>query len=141
MQTGSDQEFSRHPLAHANGGLQLVDEGNIIPQAFKDVLSKIALKFTKGEFQNLLKTPGPAYMHYPRTYLEGAAVDLSLAATYLTKAAETTDPVERLKNVLCSYIGGMHINVSQIQCRVPLNPILGETVQRILPTGECFYGE
>jgi len=67
-------------------------------------------------------------MHFPRTYLEGAAVDVALLASYLTKAAETTDPAERIKQVVAGYIGGMHVNVSQMQCRVPLNPILGETI-------------
>ena len=76
----------------------------------------------------MLKTPAPAYMHYPRTYLEGSAVDLSLAPKYFKKAAECIDPVERLKWVVSTYIGGHHINVSQMQCRAPLNPILGETI-------------
>jgi len=66
----------------------------------------------KLEFVNLLKTPAPAYMHYPRTYLESAAIDCSFASTFLSKAAETTDPVERMKNIVCFYIAGNHINVS-----------------------------
>lgn len=60
----------------------------------------------------MLKTPAPAYMHYPRTYLESSAVDLSLAPLYFKKAAEATDPIERLKWVVSTYIGGNHINVS-----------------------------
>lgn len=60
----------------------------------------------------MLKTPAPAYMHYPRTFLEGSAVDISLAPKYFKKASETTDPIERLKWVVSTYIGGHHINVS-----------------------------
>jgi integral membrane sensor domain MASE1 len=66
----------------------------------------------KGQFSDLLKTPAPAYMHYPRTYLEGASVDAMLSSIYLRKAAEASDPIERLKNIVCFYIGGNHISVS-----------------------------
>ena len=119
----------------------MIDEGNVIPQAFKELLSKIGKKIIKREFSDLLKTPAPAYMHYPRTYLEASAKDLSLAPLYFKKAAEATDPVERLKYVVAAYIGGSSINVIEMQCRAPLNPILGETIQRVLPTGERYYAE
>eukprot|EP00347_Sterkiella_histriomuscorum_P017855 403347716 len=135
------QQYQRHKLAHANGGLILLDEGNIIPQAFKEILSKLGKKMMKGEFQDMMKTPAPAYMHYPRTYLEGSAVDLSLAPKYFKQASESIGALERLKWVVATYIGGHHINVSQMQCRAPLNPILGETIQRVLPTGEKYYAE
>ena len=59
----------------------------------------------------------------------------------LTKAAECSDPIERLKWVAAYYIAGNHISPSDWQCRAPLNPILGETVQRVLPDGSKFYGE
>ncbi|CDW73094.1 UNKNOWN [Stylonychia lemnae] len=140
-QAQEENQFPRHRLAHKNGGIVLIDEGNVIPQAFKELLSKIGKKILKGEFSDLLKTPAPAYMHYPRTYLQGSAKDLSLAPLYFKKAAEATDPIERLKWVVATYIGGHHINVSQMQCRAPLNPILGETVQRVLLTGERYYAE
>lgn len=90
----------------------MLDEGNIIPKAFKEILSKIGSKLIKGQFGDMLKTPAPAYMHYPRTYLESSAVDLSLAPRYFKNAANSTNPVERLKWVVATYIGGSHINVS-----------------------------
>jgi len=118
-----------------------VDDGNVIPKAFKSIMKKVAGKMAKGEFTNLMKTPAPSIMHHHRSYLEGAAADLSYASLYLTRAAEAKDPMERLKNIICLYVGGHHINVSQLQCRAPLNPILGETAQRVLPTGEKYYAE
>jgi hypothetical protein len=80
-------------------------------------------------------------MHYPRTYLESACIDASFCSRYLTKAAANDDPVERLKLIVSMYVGGQHINAAEIQCRAPLNPILGETIQRVLPDGTYFYGE
>jgi len=76
-----------------------------------------------------------------RTYVEGCAADLIWSSRFLTKAAECTDPIERLKYVITSYLAGNHITPSDCQCRAPLNPILGETVQRVLPDGSRFYGE
>jgi len=112
--TEQETQIKRHPLAHPTGGLILVDEGNVIPKAFKSVMKKVAGKMAKGEFTNLMKTPAPSIMHHHRSYLEGAAADLSYASHFLTKAAEAKDPMERLKNVLCLYVGGHHINVSQL---------------------------
>jgi hypothetical protein len=79
----------RHKLAHPKGGMQLHDEGNIVIAVFKDFVGKIAKKIIKADFGDILRTPAPAFVHYPRTYLEGACMDLSYSSTYLTKAAET----------------------------------------------------
>jgi hypothetical protein len=68
-------------------------------------------------------------------------MDVLYCSRFLTPAAETDDPFERLKLIICMYVGGSHINPAYCQCRAPLNPILGETVQRVLPDGTKFYGE
>lgn len=131
----------RHKLGHPKGGIQLLDDGGVIPGAVKDMAGKITSKLIKGDFSDILKTPAPAYIHVERTYVEGAAADVIWSSKYLTKAAETSDPIERLKLVITSYLAGNHISPSDCQCRAPLNPILGETVQRVLPDGSKFYGE
>lgn len=104
-------------------------------------MSKVAKKLIKADLSDILRTPAPAYVHHPRTYLEGAYYDMSLSSRFLTQAAKTDDPIERLKLILCMYVGGHHINPAVIQLRAPLNPILGETVQRVLEDGSKFYGE
>jgi hypothetical protein len=131
----------RHKLGHPKGGINLLDEGGIVPGAIKDTVAKITNKIIKGDFGDILKTPAPAYMHVERTYVEGAAADLIWSSKFLTAAANTSDPIERLKLVTTSYLAGNHISPSDCQCRAPLNPILGETVQRVLPDGSKFYGE
>ena len=82
----------------------LKDEGNIIPQAFKEILSKLGKKIVKGEFQDLLKNPAPAYVHSPLTYLESAANDVSYCSPLLKLAADTHDPIERMKYCVANYI-------------------------------------
>ena len=48
----------------------------------------------------------PAFIHSPNSYLECAAMDMRNAATYLNHAAETRDPIERLKLITAMYVGG-----------------------------------
>ena len=84
----------------------------MVPGAIKDLAAKIANKIVKGEFGDLLKTPAPAYVHCERTYVEGAAADVIWSSRFLTKAAETSDPIERLKLVTTSYLAGNHISPS-----------------------------
>jgi hypothetical protein len=112
--TTEPSQVNRHKLAHAKGGMNLLDEGNIVKAVVKDMAAKIAKKIAKGQIKDLLSTPAPAYIHYPRTYLEGACMDLSYSQKYLTLAAQTEDPIERLKNIICMYVGGQHINPSQM---------------------------
>jgi hypothetical protein len=106
----------------------LLDEDNISTKVFKETLSRLGNKIIKGEFHDLLKQPAPAYLHAPSTYLQSAANDVSHCHNFYQKAAEETDPVERLKYVVTGYIGAQHVTVSKVGCRPPLNPILGETV-------------
>jgi len=45
-----------------------------------------------------------------------------------------------MKIIAKFFIASDHINKTY-GCRVPLNPILGETLQRESPTGERLYAE
>lgn len=40
-------ERPRHKFAHPKGGMNLYDEGNVIPAAFKEYLGRIANKIAK----------------------------------------------------------------------------------------------
>ena len=126
--TEEEQKLNiRHPLAHPKGGIILKDEGNLAPKAFKAAVARISKKIVKGQFASLFRSPSPAYIHYPKSFLQTAAYDLSYCSTFMAKAALESDPVERLKLVIATYIGGQHINPSLIGLRAPLNPVLGET--------------
>ena len=74
-QLAEQGQYPRHKLSHPSGGLNLLDEGNVIPAAFKEVLGKLSQKFKEGDFKDLMRVSAPAIMHYPRTYLECAAID------------------------------------------------------------------
>ena len=112
--TSERAPYGRHPLANPKGGLLLQDEENVVPRAFKEFMSKVAKKILKADLSDMLKTPAPAYVHHPRTYLEGACYDLSFAAKYLTQAAKEEDPMERLRLIMVFYLAGQHINPTAI---------------------------
>lgn len=90
--------------------MRLHDDGSIIPQATKDILSKIANKIIKIQFSDILKLSAPAFVHCPKTYLDCAALDLTFSSRYLTQAAETSDPIMRLKLITCMYVGGHYLS-------------------------------
>jgi hypothetical protein len=112
--TNKENKELRHKLAHPKGGINLYDEGNVVVTAFRDYMGKIAKKIVKAQLQDLLRTPAPAYVHYPRTYLEGACMDLSYSSKFLTIAAQSIDSIERLKNIVCMYVAGQHINPAEM---------------------------
>lgn len=131
----------RHRLAHPKGGICLHDEGGIVPQATKDLVAKVASKLIKAQFSDILKIGTPAFVHSSSSYLECAAMDMRNCSRYLTKAAETSDPILRLKLITSMYIAGQHISPEYCQMRAPLNPILGETLQREMADGTRLYME
>ena len=88
----------------------------------------------------MFKVPTPAQIHSHMSHLQLAANDMSYA-NLLTKAANESDPLERLKKIAIFGIAAHTLNPSIVQMKVPLNPILGETLQRELETGERFYAE
>lgn len=79
-----DNSKPRHKFGNHKGGMNLVDEGNIIPGAVKDIVGKVANKIVKVQFSDLLKTSAPAFLHCERTYLEGSAMDLLYSQKFLT---------------------------------------------------------
>lgn len=89
---------------------------------------------------DIFKIPTPAYVHYKGTHLTFVQNDC-LRLDFMKKAAEATDPVERMKWIVVFFISGNFISSTLANCKVPLNPILGETMQRDMPTGERIYCE
>jgi len=56
----------------------------------------------------------------------------------MNKAAILTDPVERIKYIICSFIGTFVYTTHFLK---PLNPFLGETYNATFEDGTLFYAE
>jgi len=52
-----------------------------------------------------------------------------------------SDPLDRMKQVVKYFVASNWVNQTLANCKVPLNPILGETLQREMVTGERLYCE
>jgi len=59
----------------------------------------------------------------------------------LNKAAESKDPLERMKWVVAFFLSGIHTNPAVMQNNGPLNPILGETYCAEKKDGTTLYCE
>jgi hypothetical protein len=82
----------------------------------------------------------PAEVHHHFSHLNLACIDCSFG-NMLTRANTETDPIEKMKLVSTYLIASHYICPTIIEASVPLNPILGETCQRELETGEKFVAE
>ena len=116
------------------------DQDGIVPSAAKEMASKLTGKLLKGQIADMSTVPAPAYMHHYLSQQALHANDMSFCQE-LKKAANTKDPVQRLKHITKFFVAPNFINPTLCGCRIPINPILGETYQREMSDGTKFYAE
>jgi hypothetical protein len=90
-----------------------------------------------GKFE-LYKVSFPIKAMSPASILKLLANTTIHAPTYLTAAALSSDPVERMKFVI---VNSFSYNEPVHTFDKPLNPLLGETYQAELPDGGKVYLE
>jgi hypothetical protein len=90
-----------------------------------------------GKFE-LYKVSFPIKAMSPASILKLLANTSIHAPTYLTAAALSSDPVERMKFVI---VNSFSYNEAVHTFDKPLNPLLGETYQAELPDGGKIYLE
>jgi hypothetical protein len=139
----NSKKYARHGKAYAQGGVFLKEEegSNVnVRDVLLGILKSVGSKLKEGKLLDLLKISRPAIISYPRTYLECIAIDF-INTKLLDKAAETQDPVERLKSVVAFFMAGFHRNPTEMLTTGPLNPILGETFFAEKRDGTKIYCE
>jgi hypothetical protein len=129
--------YERVKEAHSSGGYAFNDPAAIEEQRgiVWEVLKQVASSVTKS---NLISISLPVRLFEPRSYLERITDAWCFAPVFLTKAAETSDPLERLKLVVTFALSGLHQTCKQ---KKPFNPILGETFEGRFPDGTQVYCE
>ena len=133
-------EFKLHPWACTSGGITTSDTEGVISSALKEIGQKIAEKALRGQITEMVGIPAPAYVHHHTSHLNLQQNDMT-QCHFLLKAFAESDPLERLKLVMAYYISGQYVSATITQVKVPLNPNLGETLQREMPSGEKLYCE
>lgn len=140
---GGSSEF--HPKSYmqsmvrtSTGGLKLIDKEVAKKQGgvLKEVIKSAGAKILEGKSAVSLSLP--VRIFEPRTNLERVTDMFLYGPTFLTLAAEQTDPVERLKYVVAFAVAGLHHAVGQLK---PFNPILGETYQATMNDGTAVCCE
>lgn len=81
----------------------------------------------------------PVILSEPQSFLQRIATEFSCAPVFLHQAAETNDPVLRMKLIVGFIIGGL--NRQCIGQKKPFNPILGETYQASFFDGTKVFME
>lgn len=127
-----DLEFCEH------GGLRCVNEEAMERQkgVFASIVREFAKSFFKG--QGISHISLPVKMFEPRSTLQRVVDCLSYAPLYLKRAAETDDPLERMKLTICTTMACIHMCTGQLK---PFNPILGETLQCKMDDGSKIFAE
>ena len=119
--------------SHKDGGFALDDQVVLTKyrNALKDLIKQVGRMIISGKFE-LYKVSFPIKCMSPRSIL-AAVSKLSIhAPTYMTAAALTSDPVERMKHLMTFSISYCY---SAHTFEKPLNPILGETYQARMEDG------
>ena len=133
-------DYKLHPLADEKSGCNLYDTEGVMGSAIKEMMAKMASLLKQGKVGDMFSIATPAAIHQHMSHLTMACNDLTYA-NCLTRAGKEEDPIARLKLIAQFFLCAHHVNPALVQCKVPLNPILGETMQRELETGEKFYCE
>lgn len=115
-------------------GLVLMDPEII--KKFKGLVSDIIKQVLKAIFGSPISLP--VRIFEPKSTLYRICEYWSFAPTFLTKAAETRDAIERMKLVISFAIGGLYIPTKQLK---PFNPLLGETFEGEFDDGAKMYAE
>lgn len=138
-QTDPGDKDILHPEAHPEGGLACTNKRLMEQQreALLEWVGTMSRQLLTGNL-NLINTPFPVKIFEPRSYLEKLA-DVWVYPKYLSDAARTRDPLERMKLVVTWFIAGLHHGFER--WKKPFNPILGETWQAKLSDGTTMFME
>ena len=157
-----------HPDAHPDGGLGLVDRALLdaqrqaIFELIKEAREEKRRARARGARRarparptrpppppqlgrnlltgnlNVMNLSLPVKMFEPRSYMQKLA-DVWVYPEFLSRAAATPDPVERLKLISVWFVAGLQYVYAS--WRKPFNPILGETWAAALADGSKIFME
>ena len=96
--------------------------------AIKELVQKVLKKALKGQLADVMATPAPAQIHDAQSSHMNLQQREMTYSPFLMKAANESDPVERMKWIIAYYFSGHYINSTIMDSRAPINPILGETL-------------
>mmetsp|Transcript_89282 Transcript_89282/g.133859 ORF Transcript_89282/g.133859 Transcript_89282/m.133859 type:complete len:435 (-) Transcript_89282:168-1472(-) len=129
----------RLPTAAANGGvaIQNPEHAKVCRSVLSLMISQMGRNLLKGGA--VMNVSFPIQCCQPKTILEIGSLMGGFTHLYLPRAAASSDPVERMKNVVSCFVSAMTLTCGNFL--KPLNPILGETLQVDYGDGSKLYME
>jgi hypothetical protein len=123
---------------HKDGGLKMLDEAEVSRQrgVVWEMVKEVGNTLMDG--RELVNITLPIQLFEAKSFLAKMTEGWAYAPTFLTRAALTSDPVERLKFVMCFVVAGIHLTPTY---RKPFNPILGETYEAKMYDGTSIFCE
>ncbi|KAN0014925.1 hypothetical protein ACTFIU_001245 [Dictyostelium citrinum] len=128
------RQNSRHP----NGGWKFVDDVELKKQrgVCWSLVKSVGNSIIEGK--ELTSTCLPIELFEARSFLEKVTDTMAFGPLYLKAAAETNDPIERMKMVASFVVSGLHLTTTIAK---PFNPLLGETFECDLADGSSAFCE
>ena len=119
------QDIMKGLIEPPHGGLLCTDEEAMERQkgVLVDVVKQLAITLLKG--LTIAHISLPIKIFEPRSSIQRIVDIWSFAPKFLRAAAETTDQLERFKQVIAFSMSSLYICTAQYK---PFNPILGETL-------------
>lgn len=132
------EELFRDQKLTSDGELKLINKEIIESQS--GILGDVIKKAMKAIFtgQGLVGMSLPIKIFEARSTLQRISDNMCYITTYLKRANQTTDPLERAKLCLTCLISGISMSGSQ---KKPFNPYLGETLESEFSDGSKMYME
>lgn len=135
----SSNDDYRIDRASVTGGMVFNDpkEGDMLRRSLQYLAQRVGGSVLSGN-ANFTRMSMPIHLNEPRSLLERITDDWAYAPHYLTAAARSSNPVERMKLVAAFVVSGLHCMETLGK---PFNPILGSTYQATLEDGTPCYIE
>lgn len=115
-------------------GLVLLDPEII--KKFKGLVSEIIKQILKAIFGTPISLP--VRIFEPKSTLSRICDYWCFAPQFLSRAAQSADPIVRMKLAITFAISGLYVPTKQLK---PFNPLLGETFQAQFADGSRIYAE
>ena len=99
-----------------------------IMNAFVPLIKQVIVKILSGDVKNIMEVNKPAIISTEYSFQEVIAFD-NFNTSFLEKAAKVKDDVIlRMKYFIAFLISSKHIATTKIFNRVPIDPLIGETL-------------
>jgi hypothetical protein len=139
-QFDDNKKYPRSSVADKEGGICIPDEDNTVGLMI-EVFKKMGKKLGEGGGFDLASIPKPVRVCSNISYLENLSYDFAYCSPYISTAAKTTDPVQRMKYLIPFLLGTVCNSIKRNKNKGPFESLVGETFFARRKDGTEIYCE